>query len=75
MRTYVFTRRSIIDEIFTVRASSEDTALSMIQEGNCLVEQGQWIDWHDKDYVFESVSDELVDFLKSKDPVDRKDIG
>jgi hypothetical protein len=26
------------------------------------------VDWHDRGYEFESVSDELVDFLKSKDP-------
>ena len=68
MRTYVFTRRSIVEEIFTVKAQSEDAALDMIQEGNCLVEHGEWVDWHDRSYEFESVSDELVDFLKSKDP-------
>jgi len=68
MRTYVFTRRSIIEEIFTVKAKSEDEALEMIQEGNCLVEQGEWVDWHDRGYEFESVSDELVDFLNSKNP-------
>ena len=68
MRTYVFTRRSIIEEIFTVKAKSEDEALEMIQDGNCLVEQGEWVDWHDRGYEFESVSDELVDFLNSKNP-------
>jgi hypothetical protein len=68
MRTYVFTRRSIIEEIFTVKAKSEDEALEMVQEGNCLVEQGEWVDWHDRGYEFESVSDELVDFLNSKNP-------
>ena len=66
MRTYVFTRRSIVDEVFTVKASSELNALERIQDGNCEVEQGEWIDWYDKEYQFESVSDELVDFLNSK---------
>ena len=72
MRTYVFTRRSIVEEIFTVKAVSEEGALEMVQEGNCLVEQGEWVDWHDRGYEFESVSDELVDFLKSKDPTDNR---
>jgi hypothetical protein len=66
MRTYVFTRRSIVDEVFTVKASSELNALERIQDGDCDVEQGEWIDWYDKEYQFESVSDELVDFLNSK---------
>jgi hypothetical protein len=66
MRTYVFTRRSIVDEVFTVKAFSELNALERIQDGDCDVEQGEWIDWYDKEYQFESVSDELVDFLNSK---------
>ena len=33
MRTYVFTRRSIVEEIFTVKAISEESALEMVQEG------------------------------------------
>ena len=66
MRTYVFTRRSIVDEVFTVKASCELNALERIQDGDCDVEQGEWIDWYDKEYQFESVSDELVDFLNSK---------
>ena len=66
MRTYVFTRRSIVDEVFTVKASSERNALERIQDGDCDVEQGEWIDWYDQEYQFESVSDELVDFLNSK---------
>ena len=72
MRTYVFTRRSIVEEIFTVKALSEERALEMVQEGNCEVEQAEWVDWHDRGYEFESVSDELVDFLNSKDPTDIK---
>ena len=67
MRTFVFTRRSIVDEVFTVKARSEESALEQIQDGNCEVEQGEWIDWYDKEYQFESVSDELVDFLNSKE--------
>lgn len=67
MRTFVFTRRSIVEEIFTVKANSEDEALEMVQEGNCEVEQGEWVDWHDRNYEFSSVSDELVDFLNSKE--------
>ena len=66
MRTYVFIRRSIVDEVFTVKASSERNALERIQDGDCDVEQGEWIDWYDQEYQFESVSDELVDFLNSK---------
>jgi hypothetical protein len=69
MRTYVFTRRSIVDEIFTVKATSEESALERIQDGDCTVEQGEWIDWYDKEYQFESVSDELVDFLNSKEVI------
>ena len=67
MRTFVFTRRSIVEEIFTVKALSEESALEMVQEGNCEVEQGEWVDWHDRSYEFYSVSDELVDFLNSKE--------
>jgi hypothetical protein len=67
LRTYVFTRRSIVEEIFTVKATSEDQALEQIQDGNCEVEQGEWVDWYDKSYEYESVSDELVDFLNSKE--------
>jgi hypothetical protein len=66
VKTYVFTRRSIVEEIFTVKAQTEQEALEMVQDGNCEVEQGEWIDWHDHSYEFESVSDELVDFLNSK---------
>lgn len=50
MRTFVFTRRSIVEEIFTVKANSEDAALEMVQDGNCEVEQGEWVDWHDRSY-------------------------
>ena len=67
VRTYVFTRRSIVEEIFTVKALSEDSALERIQDCDCTVEQGEWVDWYDKEYQFESVSDELVDFLNSKE--------
>ena len=69
MRTFVFTRRSIVDEVFTVKAHSEESALELIQDGNCEVEQGEWVDWYDKEYQFESVSDELVDFLNSKETI------
>jgi hypothetical protein len=66
VKTYVFTRRSIVEEVFTVKANTEQEALAALQDGNCEVEQGEWLDWADDTYQFESVSDELVDFLNSK---------
>lgn len=67
MRTYVYTRRSIIDEIYTVKANNEDEALELIQNGSVDPEQGEWCDFYDDSYELESVSDELVDFINSKE--------
>jgi hypothetical protein len=69
MRTFVYTRRSIIEEIYTVKAEDEDQALEMIQDGQVDPEQGEWVDFYDESYELESVSDELVDFLNSKETV------
>jgi len=69
MRTFVFTRRSIIEEIYTVKAEDEDEALELIQDGEVDPKQGEWVDFYDESYELESVSDELVDFLNSKEMV------
>lgn len=72
MRTFVYTRRSIIEEIYTVKAEDEDQALEMIQDGQVDPEQGEWVDLEylgKESYELESVSDELVDFLNSKETV------
>ena len=69
MPKFVFSRASIIDEVFTVEAPDEDTALDMVQEGHPKVkmEQGGWIDWYHEEYHLEEVTDDLVEFLNSKD--------
>lgn len=68
MPKYTFTRRSIVEEIFTVTAGSEKEAYEMVEEGHPQVafEYGEWLDWADNRYLLEDVEDELVKFIRSK---------
>ena len=68
MPLYRYTRRSIVEEWFTVRAPNEEQALEMVSDGHVAVitEQGDWIDWCDDRYHLEHVEHELVTFLKGE---------
>ena len=68
MPRYTFTRRSIVEEIFTVMAKSEEAAHDMVVNGHPSVEieQGAWVDWADNSYHLETVEDELVMFIKGE---------
>lgn len=68
MPRYTFTRRSMVEEIFTVRAPNEQAAHDMVQDGHpeVTVETGEWIDWADDRYILEHVEDELVTFVKGE---------
>jgi hypothetical protein len=68
MPRYMFARRSIVEEWFTVQAPDEQTALDMVSDGHpaVMVEQGEWIDWVDDKYHLEEVEDELITFTKGQ---------
>jgi len=70
MNKYTFVRSSIFEERFTVEAASEQEALEMVQDGDPRVEQvgpAEWVDWHDDNFDLESVEDDVVQFIKSKE--------
>lgn len=69
MPKYTFSRSSIVEELFTVEADTEEEALDLVWDGDpCVsIEQGEWIDWYHEEYHLESVEDELVTFLNSKE--------
>jgi len=69
MPRYVFSRASIIDEIFTVDAADLDEAKQLVYDGDprVKIEQGEWIDWYHDEYTLESEEDDLVTFLKVKE--------
>ena len=66
MPKYMFSRTSIVEELFTVQAKSEQEALEMVSDGHPAVEieQGEWIDWNQDSYQLVDVEDELVTFVK-----------
>lgn len=71
MNKYTFVRSSIVSETFVVHAASEDEALDMVQDGHPSVEIldfKEWVDWYDEEYTLTSVQDEVVQFIKSKEP-------
>jgi tagatose-1,6-bisphosphate aldolase non-catalytic subunit AgaZ/GatZ len=69
MPKYIFERTSLVTETFTVTADSEDGALDLVRDGGPTVTVGPmvWSDWYDEEYSLDSVEDELVTFLTSKD--------
>lgn len=69
MPRYVFSRASIIDEIFTVDAEDLDEAKQRVYDGDpsVKIEQGEWIDWYHDEYTLESEEDDLVAFLHTKE--------
>jgi len=69
MNRYTFVRSSIFEETFTVEANSEQEALEMVQDGDPRVDcsHPEWVDWHDDDFDLESVEDDVVQFIKSKE--------
>lgn len=68
MPRYMFSRKSIVEEWFTVQAPDEAAALDMVSDGHpaVTIEQGEWIDWADHKYHLEDVEDELVTFTKGE---------
>ena len=68
MPRYTFSRRSIVEEIFTVVADKEETAHDMVQDGHPAVEieQGEWVDWAEDRYHLETVEDEMTMFVKGE---------
>jgi hypothetical protein len=69
MPRFVFSRASIVDEIFTVDAEDLETAQQMVYDGapGVKIQQGEWIDWYHDEYTLESEEDDLVSFIKSKE--------
>jgi hypothetical protein len=70
MNRYTFVRSSVFEETFTVEAESEAEALDLVQDGAPSVEikdHKGWIDWHDEEYSLETVEDDVVRFLNSKE--------
>lgn len=69
MTRFVFSRASIIDEIFTVDAEDLEAAQQLVYDGDpkVKIQQGEWIDWYHDEYTLESEEDDLVTFLKVKE--------
>lgn len=70
MPKYTFTRSSVFEEYFTVEAASEAEALELVQDGAPSVEinsNNYWRDWYDEEYTLNSIEDEVVRFLNSKE--------
>ena len=69
MPRFVFSRASIIDELFTVDAEDLDTARQLVYDGDprVKIQQGEWIDWYHEEYTLEREEDDLVTFIRSKE--------
>jgi hypothetical protein len=70
MNRYTFVRSSVFEETFTVEAESEAEALDLVQDGAPSVEikdHKEWVDWYDDEYSLETVEDDVVRFLNSKE--------
>lgn len=70
MPKYTYTRSSIVEESFTVEAGSQEEALELVMDegkGVTIAQRG-WIDWADDEYTLEDVEDEVVTFIRSKEP-------
>jgi hypothetical protein len=68
MPKYMFSRASIVEELFTVQAKSEQEALEMVMDGHPAVEieRGSWMDWYHDNYELIDVEDKLVTFVKGE---------
>ena len=69
MPRYVFSRASVVDELFTVDAEDLETAQQLVHDGapEVKIQQGEWIDWYHDEYTLESEEDDLVTFLRTKE--------
>lgn len=69
MPRFVFSRASIVDELFTVEAEDLAAAQQLVYDGapQVKIEQGEWIDWYHEEYTLESEQDDLVTFIRSKE--------
>lgn len=70
MPKYTYTRSSVFEEVFTVTAESEEEARNLVSDGapGITIEQRGWIDWYDEEYTLEETEDEVVTFIRSKEP-------
>ena len=69
MPRFVFSRASVVDELFTVEAEDLETAQQLVYDGDpsVKIQQGEWIDWYHDEYTLESEEDDLVSFIRSKE--------
>jgi hypothetical protein len=69
MPRFVFSRASIIDELFTVDAEDLAAAQQLVYDGDprVKIQQGEWIDWYHDEYTLESEEDDLVTFIRTKE--------
>ena len=69
MPRYVFSRASVVDELFTVEAEDLEAAQQLVYDGDprVKIQQGEWIDWYHEEYTLESEEDDLVSFIRSKE--------
>lgn len=69
MPRFVFSRASIIDELFIVEAPDLDTAQQQVWDGgpDVKIQKGDWIDWYHEEYTLEREEDDLVTFIRSKE--------
>jgi hypothetical protein len=69
MPKYTYWRNAIVCEVYEVEAENEDKALEQLMDGCHEPIHTEWVDWAQGGYEFESVEDELVTFLNSKEEV------
>jgi hypothetical protein len=70
MPKYTYWRNAIVCEVYEVEAENEDKALEQLMDGCHEPIHTEWVDWAPQGgYEFESVEDELVTFLNSKEKV------
>jgi hypothetical protein len=66
MPKYTFWRNAIVCEVYEVEAESEAEAVNQLMDGCHEPIHTEWVDWSGG-YEFESVEDELVTFIQSKE--------
>jgi hypothetical protein len=67
MPKYTMWRNAIISEVYEVTAASEEEAREKLFNGECDPVETEWIDWATDSFTLESVEDELVTFIQSKE--------
>lgn len=68
MPKYMISRRSIINELYEVVADTEEEALAIAYDGDIPEPYAtEFCDWYDEQYEVDSIEDELVTFINSKE--------